>query len=90
MIDVSWRAHLQTVRYPFHRHRRLPPHPHRYGYLLHVALGSSSQFLIAPTPPLQFFGHDPFRVRLCGLLPLLNSRPASNLLHRDYRKGWSL
>ena len=69
-MDIPRRSHLQSLRDPFHRHRRLRPQPRRHHHLPRVPFGSSSQFLFPPTPSFQFFREDPFGMRFDRLLPL--------------------
>src|SRR5207244_11432619 len=45
MIEVTRRAHLQSLCYPFHRQRRLRSQPRCHGHLPRVTFGSTSQLL---------------------------------------------
>ena len=82
MIDVTRRAHLQSRRYPFHRHSRLCPQPHCHGHLPLVSFGSASQLSLPPPPPFHFFHHHPLGVRRA--LSSANSATARSTMARGF------
>src|SRR6266516_5707539 len=63
-------SHLQSLRNPRQRHRRLLPQAPRDARLLPIGLRFLPQCFFQPSPPRQFFPHQPLGLFLLALLQL--------------------
>ena len=73
MVQITPRAHRQTLGDPPHCHRRLRTQARRQSHFHWIPLGPSFEISFMPPPPLQLLRDDQFRQRPRRLRALTNS-----------------